>query len=111
MTTKNKSDHETHYSCDARLKEKGGQATCCACDFHDGCEIGNIKLNIIGDTLKKQEEKPKVGFLRQFLNESPDWKGKMWTDEDILRFIDIAIPKVATSEKECGCEENKGGSV
>jgi hypothetical protein len=52
------------------------------------------------DSLRKQEwSKPKVGFLRQFLNESLDWKGKMWTDEEILKFIDIATPKVATKEE------------
>jgi len=53
-SNKNK-DHETHYCCDARLKEKGGQTTCCACDFHDGCEIGNIKLNIVSPLIPKNE--------------------------------------------------------
>lgn len=44
-------------------------------------------LRALGGDIK--EPTISVGFLRQYLNESPDWKGKMWTDEDILRFIRI----------------------
>lgn len=45
----------------------------------DGLEVGRAE----------GQQNPEVGFLRQYLNESPDWKGKMWTDEEILRFIRI----------------------
>lgn len=43
---------------------------------------------------------PPVGFLRQFLNESPDWKGKMFTDEDLLRFIRIGTPNLTSNTEE-----------
>lgn len=46
------------------------------------------------------QQNPMVGFLRQFLNESPDWKGKTWTDEDLLRFIRIAKPTAELTSLE-----------
>lgn len=34
------------------------------------------------------QQNPKVGFLRQYLNENPDFSGP-WTDEQILNFLQI----------------------
>lgn len=32
-------DEGTHYVCATRLKQEGGEAHCCYCVPHEGCEI------------------------------------------------------------------------
>ena len=39
MSTQN--DHETHNVCNERLEREGGKATCCDCDPHEGCTLGD----------------------------------------------------------------------
>lgn len=35
---KQKHDEGSHACCNARLKTEGGQARCCTCEPHDGCD-------------------------------------------------------------------------
>jgi len=32
-------DEGTHYCCNARLELEGGNARCCECEPHEGCEL------------------------------------------------------------------------
>lgn len=62
------------------------------------------------------QKNPVVGFLRQYLNERPVMSdGRLWTDEDILRFLRIpfvTLPADSTEEKctktYCDCAEHWG---
>ena len=36
----NTAQNETHNVCNERLKREGGKATCCDCDPHEGCTLG-----------------------------------------------------------------------
>jgi hypothetical protein len=50
------------------------------------------------EAYKQGQMNPKVGFLRQYLNERPVMSdGSLWTDEDILRFLRIPF---TTNPKE-----------
>lgn len=45
--------------------------------------------HIAKEEYERGQQNPKVGFLRQYLNESPEWRGKKWLNEDITRFLRI----------------------
>lgn len=32
-------DEGTHFVCDKKLKEEGGNAKCCGCFPHEGCDL------------------------------------------------------------------------
>lgn len=51
-----------------------------------------IRLHLAEERQRGQMN-PKVGFLRQYLNESPDWKGTSWDDEALLTFLRIPFAK------------------
>lgn len=46
------------------------------------------------------EKNPKVGFLRQYLNESPDWNGTPWDDEALLTFLRIPFVEAAKNNPD-----------
>lgn len=45
---------ETHQCCNERLAREGGKATCCDCDPHEGCTLGE-RLPEISKTFKPLE--------------------------------------------------------
>lgn len=45
-------DHETHNVCNERLEREGSKATCCDCDPHEGCTLGE-RVPEASKTIKK----------------------------------------------------------
>jgi len=63
----------------------------------------NLLTTREAEAYKQGQMNPKVGFLRQYLNETPDWKGTLWTDDHILEFLRIPF---TTNPKETTCEHD-----
>lgn len=79
--------------CHTPESDKVQRGNCVFCGPVQGFSSMGDDIEIIHENHKRFHtpvSEPQVGFLRQYLNESPDWKGKKFTDEDLLSFLRVA---------------------
>lgn len=77
-------DHETHNVCNERLAREGGSATCCDCNPHDDCTLGQSSERVtdVGKTIKPitgtgtviSELQAKINEIIKYINEKPTQK-------------------------------------
>jgi hypothetical protein len=64
--------------------------------------------SLIEKAYKAGQMNPSVGFLRQYLNECGKFE-KLWTDEDIMKFLQIPFINLAeTQDREALIQEIMG---
>ena len=75
----NSTQNETHNVCNERLKREGGKATCCDCDPHEGCTLGervpeaSKTMNILNETT--------ANFIRKYK--------RIYSQEDVEKIVSV----------------------